>query len=112
MRSAVTTCSPRPSMYATRRASHSRMPSSSISCFRYVCIAALSPSLVALPVNDFGSEDQKQRILPTYTDSRFVPGSLALVEPEDAPVVLFGHCFASNRHFWDAQLPALTQETR
>lgn len=27
--------------------------------------------------------------------------------PEDAPVVLLGHCFASNRHFWDAQLPAL-----
>ncbi len=28
--------------------------------------------------------------------------------PEGAPVVLFGHCFSSNRHFWDAQLPVLT----
>ncbi len=28
--------------------------------------------------------------------------------PEDAPVVLLSHCFAGNRHVWDAQLPVLS----
>ncbi len=34
--------------------------------------------------------------------------SYDLSGPEDAPVVLLGHCFGSDRHFWDAQLPVLT----
>lgn len=28
--------------------------------------------------------------------------------PEEGPPVLLGHCFAGNRHVWDAQLPALS----
>lgn len=28
--------------------------------------------------------------------------------PEQGPPVLLGHCFAGNRHVWDAQLPALS----
>ena len=28
--------------------------------------------------------------------------------PEDRPAVLLSHCFAGNRHVWDAQLPALS----
>jgi alkylation response protein AidB-like acyl-CoA dehydrogenase len=46
-----------------------------------IAIAALSPSLVALPVSDFGSDAQKSRVLPRYTSTQFVPGSLAVVEP-------------------------------
>jgi alkylation response protein AidB-like acyl-CoA dehydrogenase len=46
-----------------------------------IAIAALSPSLVALPVNDYGSDAQKSQVLPTYTSTRFVPGGLAVVEP-------------------------------
>ena len=47
-----------------------------------IALAALSPALVALPVSDFGSDAQKQAILPAFTGDRFVPGSLALLEPE------------------------------
>ncbi len=47
-----------------------------------IALAALSPALVALPVSDFGSDAQKQEILPAFTGDRFVPGSLALLEPE------------------------------
>ena len=46
-----------------------------------IALAALSPSLVALPVADFGSDAHKRRSLPAYTGERFMPGSLALVEP-------------------------------
>lgn len=46
-----------------------------------LALGALSPSLVALPVADFGSDALKERVLPVYTGERFVPGSLAVVEP-------------------------------
>jgi alkylation response protein AidB-like acyl-CoA dehydrogenase len=46
-----------------------------------IALAALSPSLVALPVADFGSAAQQRSSLPVYVGERFVPGSLALVEP-------------------------------
>lgn len=44
-------------------------------------LAILSPSLLALPVADFGSEEQKRTLLPRLTGGTFSPGSLALVEP-------------------------------
>ena len=47
-------------------------------------LAVLSPSLVALPVSDFGDAAQKRRHLPAYTEEGFLPGSLALVEPHFA----------------------------
>lgn len=47
-----------------------------------IALAILSPSLVALPVCDFGAPSQSAEHLPRYTASHFVPGSLALVEPE------------------------------
>jgi alkylation response protein AidB-like acyl-CoA dehydrogenase len=46
-----------------------------------IALAILSPSLVALPVADFGTAEQQQAWLPRYLTDRFVPGSLALVEP-------------------------------
>ena len=46
-----------------------------------IALAILSPSLIALPVADFGSEEQKQSLLPQFTGDRFVPGSLAIAEP-------------------------------
>ncbi|HEY8153623.1 MAG TPA: acyl-CoA dehydrogenase family protein [Myxococcota bacterium] len=46
-----------------------------------IAIAILSPSLVALPVADFGTPEQQRAWLPRYTADRFVPGALALVEP-------------------------------
>jgi acyl-CoA dehydrogenase len=46
-----------------------------------IALAILSPGLVALPVADFGSEDQRARLLPRYLGERFVPGALALMEP-------------------------------
>jgi len=46
-----------------------------------IALAVLSPSLVALPIADFGDEEQRQRFLPAFTGTRFVPGSVALVEP-------------------------------
>jgi alkylation response protein AidB-like acyl-CoA dehydrogenase len=46
-----------------------------------LALGALSPSLVALPVADFGSDALKERVLPVYTGTSFVPGSLAIVEP-------------------------------
>ena len=46
-----------------------------------IALAILSPSLVALPVADFGTDTQKQALLPRFTGERFVPGSLALAEP-------------------------------
>jgi len=49
-----------------------------------IALAILSPSLTALPVNDFGTEAQKREILPAFTGPAFVPGSLALVEPSFA----------------------------
>ena len=46
-----------------------------------LALAILSPALVAYPVCDFGSDEQRGAILPGFTGERFVPGSLALVEP-------------------------------
>jgi len=46
-----------------------------------IALAVLSPTLVALPVADFGSEEQKKTWLPRFAGERYLPGSLALVEP-------------------------------
>lgn len=46
-----------------------------------IALAILSPGLVALPVADFGTEDQKKAWIPRFTGDRFVAGALALVEP-------------------------------
>lgn len=46
-----------------------------------IALGVLSPSLIALPVADFGTDAQKKAWLPRYTGERFAPGSLALVEP-------------------------------
>lgn len=47
-----------------------------------IALAILSPSTVALPVNDFGTDEQKRSVLPEYTATQFAPGSLALVESD------------------------------
>jgi alkylation response protein AidB-like acyl-CoA dehydrogenase len=47
-----------------------------------IALAILSPSLVALPVADFGTDAQRRELLPRFTAEEFVPGSLALVEPD------------------------------
>ncbi len=47
-----------------------------------LALAILSPALIALPVCDLGSEEQKSAHLPAFTRSQFVPGSLAVVEPD------------------------------
>ena len=44
-------------------------------------MAILSPALIALPLVDFGSDAQRERWLPDFAAERFVPGSLAIVEP-------------------------------
>lgn len=44
-------------------------------------LAILSPSLLGVPVARFGTDEQKQRVLPTLCGGQFVPGSLAIVEP-------------------------------
>lgn len=49
-----------------------------------IAIAILSPSLLALPLTDAGTPAQKERWLPGLCGERFVPGALALVEPEFA----------------------------
>jgi len=46
-----------------------------------LALAILSPSLAALPIADFGTAEQRREWLPHYTGERFVPGSLACVEP-------------------------------
>jgi alkylation response protein AidB-like acyl-CoA dehydrogenase len=46
-----------------------------------IALAVLSPSLEALPIQDFGSDAQRQRWLPAFVAARFRPGSLALCEP-------------------------------
>jgi alkylation response protein AidB-like acyl-CoA dehydrogenase len=46
-----------------------------------IALAILSPGLVALPVLDFGTGEQKREVLPAFTGEHFVPGSLAIVEP-------------------------------
>jgi acyl-CoA dehydrogenase len=46
-----------------------------------IALAILSPSLLAYPVAEFGSEDQQRSLLPHFSGDRFVPGSLAIAEP-------------------------------
>ena len=46
-----------------------------------IALAALSPSLVALPVADFGTPEQQAELLPRFTGESFVPGTLAAIEP-------------------------------
>jgi acyl-CoA dehydrogenase len=46
-----------------------------------IALAILSPTLLALPLQDLGSDAQKRALLPRFTADAFVPGSLALVEP-------------------------------
>ena len=45
-----------------------------------IAVAILSPGLCALPIAEFGTDEQKAG-LSAFTGSRFVPGSLAWVEP-------------------------------
>ncbi len=46
-----------------------------------IAIHALAPRLVAFPVIDFGTDEQRTRILQDFASDSFVPGSAALVEP-------------------------------
>ncbi|MCH2170813.1 acyl-CoA dehydrogenase family protein [Myxococcota bacterium] len=46
-----------------------------------IALSIMSPSLTALPVADFGTEEQQQRVLPRFAGPNFTPGSIALVEP-------------------------------
>ncbi len=46
-----------------------------------IALAILSPGLLGFPLADFGSESQRNELLPTLLDGGFVPGSLAIVEP-------------------------------
>ena len=42
---------------------------------------SISPSLLGLPVADFGTQEQQAELLPALVGKEFEPGSLALVEP-------------------------------
>lgn len=44
-------------------------------------LAILSPALEALPVAEFGSEEQRRQWLPAFAGPSFVAGALAVVEP-------------------------------
>lgn len=46
-----------------------------------IALGILSPGLIALPVADFGTEEQKRRLLPRFTGDAYAPGSLAILEP-------------------------------
>jgi alkylation response protein AidB-like acyl-CoA dehydrogenase len=46
-----------------------------------IALGILSPTLLALPIADFGTEEQKKTWLPRFTGDAYRPGSLALVEP-------------------------------
>ena len=45
-----------------------------------IALAILSPGLTALPIAEFGTDEQKS-LLARFSGPRFVPGSLAWVEP-------------------------------
>ncbi len=47
-----------------------------------IAVGILSPSLVGLPVADFGTDDQKNAVLKALCASEFQPGALAITEPE------------------------------
>jgi acyl-CoA dehydrogenase len=44
-------------------------------------MALMSPNLVAIPVLEFGTEQQQQNILPHFCGTEFVPATAALIEP-------------------------------
>ncbi len=46
-----------------------------------LAIGILSPSLLGVPVTDYGTEAQQASLLPTLCSDSFEPGSLAIVEP-------------------------------
>jgi acyl-CoA dehydrogenase len=66
-----------------------------------LALAILSPSLIALAVDDLGSESQKSGHLAAFTASRFVPGALAVVEPHmrSDPLAPHTRARASNGDF-------------
>jgi acyl-CoA dehydrogenase len=46
-----------------------------------IALAILSPSLLALPIAEFGNDAQRCRWLPGFAAERFAPGALAWTEP-------------------------------
>ncbi len=46
-----------------------------------LALAILSPTLLALPLVDCGTDAQQSSLLPRFTSDAFAPGALALVEP-------------------------------
>jgi alkylation response protein AidB-like acyl-CoA dehydrogenase len=46
-----------------------------------LAVGILSPSLLGIPVADFGTEAQQRELLPSLCGNSFEPGCLALVEP-------------------------------
>jgi alkylation response protein AidB-like acyl-CoA dehydrogenase len=49
-----------------------------------LALAALAPSLFALPLVEFGTEAQKRAHLPRFCGDRYAAASLALIEPRPA----------------------------
>jgi alkylation response protein AidB-like acyl-CoA dehydrogenase len=47
-----------------------------------IALAILSPSLLALPIADHGSEAQRRERLRAFCGEHFAPGSLAVTEPD------------------------------
>jgi alkylation response protein AidB-like acyl-CoA dehydrogenase len=46
-----------------------------------IALAILSPSLLGLPIAEFGSKSLQKELIPGLIGDSFVPGSLAIVEP-------------------------------
>jgi acyl-CoA dehydrogenase len=46
-----------------------------------MAMAALTPALVAYPIVDYGTEDQKKKYLPLFTGESFPKATAALIEP-------------------------------
>jgi len=44
-------------------------------------LTLLAPNLLAIPILEFGSQAQKQALLPQFCDMTFVPATAALIEP-------------------------------
>ena len=47
-----------------------------------IALEILSPTLLGLPVAEFGSQPQRDALLPSLCGPEFVPGSLAVTEPD------------------------------
>jgi alkylation response protein AidB-like acyl-CoA dehydrogenase len=47
-----------------------------------IALHLLAPRLLAYPIMQFGSEEQKKAILPAFTGNEYAPGTAALMEPE------------------------------